>query len=699
MQAKPVAPHPLAIHNPGSDSRLPPLLQPEAGAVYYVDCNHTLASDSNPGSEELPWLTIQHAADVAQAGDTVYVKAGVYDERVLPQNSGSSGNLITFKAVGNVVMRGFALYGRSHIRIIGFEITGFPSGSNDCGIFLQGASGSEVWGNTIHHIPGAGIRMHPSGPCDNVLIKDNTIQYCGYEQGGGIGINVYGAHNRIEYNDISHVNDYIRLFGDNNVIRNNYFHDSFWADFPGASPHIDGIQHFSDDWYPRALKGALIERNYMSNVPDSHTHYVMLSDNDGLGSSDIIFRHNVGHNLGSYLIIDEEVDNVRVVHNTLVDAHVAYSPKGWTCVSFRDEATGGKVTNNIFYRTSRQGGSVYAADASSQPGFYGDYNLAYDCGDPDEAHGIVGQDPRFVDYDGDSFFLQGDSPARDSGGPLTTANGSGSGDTIDVHEAGYFVDGWGIVEGDQIQIGENAPVRITAIDYENDIISVDRSISWDDGDWVNLAYTGTAPDMGAYEYQGGQSCQLGITLTHPSDGSLVHGLVQVRASVVSTDCVRHVVFFVDGIPQQTVTESPYIYQWDTSGLPLGSQHSLEARAYACYASADMAAGDEVTVTKAPLVLQGQPGDKAIHLDWTVAFTLPVNAAWHIDYYTTTQLTPFTATDSLSATRSYTLTDLTNGEWYTVTLHSMDGVTSIMSDTVCVMPTDKLLYLPLVVRSH
>ena len=53
------------------------------GTEYFVAQNHPGASDSNPGNEDAPWLTIQHAADVAQPGDRILVKAGHYDERVV----------------------------------------------------------------------------------------------------------------------------------------------------------------------------------------------------------------------------------------------------------------------------------------------------------------------------------------------------------------------------------------------------------------------------------------------------------------------------------------------------------------------------------------------------------------------------------------------------------------------------------------
>jgi hypothetical protein len=97
-----------------------------------------------------------------------------------------------------------------------------------------------------------------------------------------------------------------------------------------------------------------------------------------------------------------------------------------------------------------------------------------------------------------------------------------------------------------------------------------------------------------------------------------------------------------------------------------------------------------------LTLRGAAGNQAIRLAWEVSTVVPVTTTWHIEYYTTTATVPFTATDPLSTTRVYTLTGLTNYQWYTVTLTSV-GTNPVLSDTVCVMPTDILVHLPLVMR--
>lgn len=66
-------------------------------------------SDSNPGTEAEPFLTINHAAELAQPGDTVLVHAGLYRETVKPARGGTDeAHRITYTNAGDgeVVIKG-----------------------------------------------------------------------------------------------------------------------------------------------------------------------------------------------------------------------------------------------------------------------------------------------------------------------------------------------------------------------------------------------------------------------------------------------------------------------------------------------------------------------------------------------------------------------------------------------------------------
>ncbi|SFT05706.1 carbohydrate-binding protein [Paenibacillus sp. BC26] len=68
--------------------------------TYYVDAANGL--DTNNGSTlQTPYQTIQKAASVAQAGDTVLIRGGTYRESVTPANSGTPGNPITYMNYNN----------------------------------------------------------------------------------------------------------------------------------------------------------------------------------------------------------------------------------------------------------------------------------------------------------------------------------------------------------------------------------------------------------------------------------------------------------------------------------------------------------------------------------------------------------------------------------------------------------------------
>lgn len=75
--------------------------------IYHVCQQH--GSDANIGSEQQPFATINHAAQLALAGDSVVVHAGIYRECVQPRWGGKSNTCrITYQAAPNetVIIKG-----------------------------------------------------------------------------------------------------------------------------------------------------------------------------------------------------------------------------------------------------------------------------------------------------------------------------------------------------------------------------------------------------------------------------------------------------------------------------------------------------------------------------------------------------------------------------------------------------------------
>jgi len=137
------------------------LAQSSRAAEYYVA---TTGSDSNSGSINAPFKTIQKAADIVNPGDTVIVKDGIYTGGATQvaklDRGGNASAWITFRAENkwkavidgqqNATKFGFNIWTNgNYLQIEDFEIKDFSWG----GIWSNmQADNVEISGNKIHHI-------------------------------------------------------------------------------------------------------------------------------------------------------------------------------------------------------------------------------------------------------------------------------------------------------------------------------------------------------------------------------------------------------------------------------------------------------------------------------------------------------------------------------------------------------------------
>jgi len=404
--------------------------------TYYVDQSHPQASDGNPGTESLPWLTIQKAADTVWAGDTVIIKSGTYNERITFGNRsrGAPGQVITFIAQPrrSVTMWGFYTRYAHYLRIEGFNIKTDPSltgWTEQNGVFIS-SDHVEVVDNYLYNLEGTAI----SGTSEGAHIANNNI----YHSQAGLAIS--GSDWLVEGNEVERLysygngdSDYSRFFGDNHIIRSNFFHGTLFNEI--GSAHVDCFQTFDNN-------GEFAHHvTFDSNVCyDFHQGFMGEAAYYG-DISDLVFKNNIFAHGGAWGLCVHQIKNVTAVHNVFADIQ-------YHGIGFRDGATG-KVWNNIFYNA---GSNYWASNGGS---VQGSHNLLYKTdrqitpGDfPDD---LVNLDPLFADPAADDYHIQIGSPAIDSGRDVDVATDlegvlrpQGSGYDIGPYEYAPALELWGI---------------------------------------------------------------------------------------------------------------------------------------------------------------------------------------------------------------------------------------------------------------
>ena len=161
---------------------------PASAATYYVA---TSGSDSADGFQDSPWKTIAHAVRQMNAGDTTFVKGGVYNEKLIRfRKSGTAEDPIKLlnapdesPIVDFGVTKETRLVHRFEIRSglgattpIGWiTIEGFEIAHGYDGIKFLGAHDITIRRNWIHHSMSQGIL----GSGKNMVIERNTISQNG----------------------------------------------------------------------------------------------------------------------------------------------------------------------------------------------------------------------------------------------------------------------------------------------------------------------------------------------------------------------------------------------------------------------------------------------------------------------------------------------------------------------------------------
>jgi parallel beta-helix repeat protein len=362
-------------------------------------------NDAANGSSAAPWLTVQHAADSARAGDTTIVRAGTFKGFALgwngPQN-GTPASPIVFKADPGAVINDKNARTADAINLEGA-----------CFIVIDGFTIK----NTLGAITRAGIRaVEDSG----VVIRNNAIDSCGtwgvltgFSQGAII-------ENNTASRSVAQHGIYFSNSADRPVIRGNTV---FGNNMCGI--HMNGDASMGGDG---VISHALVENNIIYNNGRNGGSAINC---DGVQNSR--FQNNLLYNNHSSGISLYQIDASQpatfdtIVNNTIIEA----SDARW-CVNIKNGSANAVLKNNILYNYHPSRGSM-SLDAESMTGFASDYNIVMDRLSRDDDNTILslvqwraaaGQDMHsktaapsqlFVDSAAANYRLSGTSPARDAG--------------------------------------------------------------------------------------------------------------------------------------------------------------------------------------------------------------------------------------------------------------------------------------------
>lgn len=273
----------------GAFISLPPIAT--AATTYYVSVT---GNDAGSGSETQPWRTIQRAANMMAAGDTVIVAPGDYPEKVATKTNGTSPKPVTFRATStNARVRGFAV-NHAYQVISGFSLTGIGEPMYGSSVTVSaGGNYLTVLDNVFDGSPVGVSQLFIAGvPITNLVARGNS-----FLNGNGTAVTLFGSNHTISHNFFTspNGNDAIRLLSSNTTISDNEFRN--WSLINSTSNHPDLIQGYvyEDNDY---VVNNIIERNLF--VDCAVTQIGMVEDHALLGHIGFwTWRNNVFVNVGS----------------------------------------------------------------------------------------------------------------------------------------------------------------------------------------------------------------------------------------------------------------------------------------------------------------------------------------------------------------------------------------------------------------
>jgi hypothetical protein len=409
-------------------------------------------SDIATGDISHPFKTIQHGVNVAQPGDTVYVRGGTYNKQVQMVRSGTAGSPITIAGYpGETAIidgTGISLSsGRGLIHVYMFKYLTFKnlviknsamhgiSTEWDCG--PSPPSDIIVYGCTFQNIAYSGVNfwqeyVNPNPQITNILISHCIFKNIQTSHSSGECATFVGCKDStFEYNTMTNIHKIGVGFSTDNsncLIDHNTI-DATDTSTESAGIYVDGGQHDGAESSYLTVSNNFVYGNrqgigFCNEIGSTTTlHHLTIVNNvvyitggysgivqfnnNGLTTHyyDITIKYNTIYTTGSgsncigIASKDSYIHNLVIANNILVGGSGTDSEL--SC-GFSSTNSQFKRTNNLYYSTS------------------GILNTNFDDGTGKFEATAVKDNPEFVSLATDNFHLTSISPAIDAGSSIYT---------------------------------------------------------------------------------------------------------------------------------------------------------------------------------------------------------------------------------------------------------------------------------------
>ncbi|RDW17474.1 hypothetical protein CWR48_13190 [Oceanobacillus arenosus] len=319
-------------------------------------------NNQNAGTKSKPFRTLGKAASEANAGTTVFIRKGNYNEKLVVKHSGTKSKPITFKAYNNekVVLSGKELKDvEGDTSLVTINNKNYVTIS---GLIIQDLS-TDLTDETV-------IGIYVTGESNHITLENNNVQRIEThaDDGNGHGIAIYGTGTMKDINISNNILEDLKLGSSESLVLNGNI-DGFKVEnnIVRRSDNIGidliGYEGISNDKKVDYVRNGIVKNNQVYEISSyGNPAYGEDYSAGGIyvdGGKNITIEKNTIYksDIGIEATSEHDykyADNIKIINNSIYDNY-------YTGISIGgyDEDRGGTINStisqNILYRNDTKG--------------------------------------------------------------------------------------------------------------------------------------------------------------------------------------------------------------------------------------------------------------------------------------------------------------------------------------------------------